>query len=141
VNELSGYSITGDQISFKILDSSENTLIDMYADVNTDWDVNSMNVINLTDMQPIPEKITFGSAYPNPFNPTTMLSYSVPREMDVEVMVYDMAGRLVSELVNNTCEPGIHEVHWDASQQSSGIYFVTIHAGSEVMTQKLMLIK
>ena len=96
---------------------------------------------NLSDMQIMPEKISFGHAYPNPFNPTTMLTYDIPKEMNVEIMVYDMNGRLVSELHAGMHEPGHHELHWDASHQSSGIYFVTFESGSHRMTQKLMLIK
>jgi len=52
-----------------------------------------------------------------------------------------MMGRVVSALVNDIYESGYHEVNWDASQQSSGIYFVKFQAGSYFTTQKLMLVK
>ena len=70
-----------------------------------------------------------------------MLNFSIPTKMEVEIIVYDMMGRVVSSLVNDLYEPGYHEVNWDASQQSSGIYFVKFQAGSYFTTQKLMLIK
>ena len=70
-----------------------------------------------------------------------MMEYSVPTELDVQIVVYDMMGRVVSELVSGLHEPGYHEVKWNASQQSSGIYFVKIIAGEYISTQKLMLVK
>ena len=140
-SQLPGYCVEGDEIEFKIRDHSEQKLVDMYSDIKINWSANGLNLINLSDMQIIPEKISFGHAYPNPFNPTTMLTYDIPKEMNVEIIVYDMNGRLVSELYAGMHEPGRHELHWDASHQSSGIYFVTFESGSHRMTQKLMLIK
>ena len=70
-----------------------------------------------------------------------MLNFSVPKKMDVQLVVYDMMGRVVSELVNDLYESGDHKIHWDASQQSSGIYFVKFQAGTYITTQKLMLVK
>ena len=136
-----GYCNAGDKISFKVLDASSGHLIDMVVDGETSWNNFGVSVINLSERMIIPEEISFSSAYPNPFNPVTMLSFSVPSEMDVEIIVYDMMGRVVSALVNDIYEPGYHEVNWDASQQSSGIYFVKFQAGSYFTTQKLMLIK
>ena len=89
----------------------------------------------------LPKEISFQGAYPNPFNPTTMLKFSVPATMEVEVVVYDMMGRMVSEISNDIFEAGTHDLYWDASHNSSGIYFVKFLAGSHVTTQKLMLVK
>ena len=137
-----GYCTLGDKVTFSVWDESEQKLIDMVVDVETNWENNSYKMVNLYDTNPsIPQEISFSSAYPNPFNPVTMLNFSVPNEMDVNVIVYDMTGRVVSELVNGLYEQGNHEVHWDASQQSSGIYFVKLQAGSHIETQKLVLIK
>jgi hypothetical protein len=135
-----GYCSLGDNISFKILDASSGNLIEMVADGETSWYNNGFSIISLSD-RIIPEEISFSSAYPNPFNPVTMLEFSIPTEMEVQVVVYDMMGRLISELTNGVKEPGYHEVHWDASQQSSGIYFVKIIAGEHISIQKLMLVK
>jgi len=112
----------------------------MVADNKTIWNNNGFSLISLTD-QIIPEEISFSAAYPNPFNPVTTLEFSVPSEMEVQVVVYDMMGRVVSELVSGLHEPGYHEVQWNASQQSSGIYFVKMVAGGQANILKLMLVK
>jgi hypothetical protein len=115
-DKYAGYCTLGDKVSFKVWDESEKRLIDMVADIQTNWENNSFTIINLTDKnQLVPQRISFSNAYPNPFNPVTMLSFSVPTEMDVEVVVYDMMGRVVSELVKGIYETGNHEVQWDAS--------------------------
>ena len=62
-------------------------------------------------------------------------------EMEEQIVVYDMMGRVVSELVSGLHEPGYHEVQWNASQQSSGIYFVKMVAGGQTNILKLMLVK
>lgn len=135
-----GYCKAGDQVSLKVLDASSGNLIDMVSEGGTDWNNNGFSIISLAERM-IPDAISFSSAYPNPFNPVTMLKYSIPQEMDVEVVVYDMVGRMVSELASGLQEPGSHELQWDASQQSSGIYFVKFQAGSHIETQKLILMK
>ncbi len=136
-----GYCTSGDKVSFKVWDASEQKLINMYADGEISWSNFGVSVINLSEKRIIPEEISFSSAYPNPFNPVTMLNFSVPKKMDVQLVVYDMMGRVVSELVNDLYESGDHKIHWDASQQSSGIYFVKFQAGTYITTQKLMLVK
>jgi hypothetical protein len=135
-----GYCNSGDKMSFKVLDASSGDLIEMVADGETSWNNNSFSIISLSD-RIIPEEISFSSAYPNPFNPVTTLEFSVPTEMDVQVVVYDMIGRVVSELASGLHEPGYHKVHWNANKQSSGIYFVNIIAGEHISTQKLVLVK
>jgi hypothetical protein len=64
--------------------------------------------------------------YPNPFNPTTTFKYELPKESKVVLSVFDMNGRLVETLVNETQQPGCYLVHWDASQYSSGVYIYRI---------------
>lgn len=135
-----GYCSSGDKISFKVLDASSGNLIDMVSDGETLWHNNNFSVISLSD-RIIPEEISVSAVYPNPFNPVTKLEFSVPTEMDVQVVIYDMMGREIFELASGLYEPGYYEVQWNASQQSSGIYFVKIIAGNYISTQKLMLVK
>ena len=59
----------------------------------------------------------------------------------VEVAVYDLNGRMVSELVNGNMEAGYYSISWNADNYSSGVYFVKMVAGEFVNTQKLMLVK
>ena len=112
----------------------------MEAEGETTWQNFGMSMIKLTD-KVIPEEISFSAAYPNPFNPVTMVSFSVPVEMEVQVIVYDMLGRAISELANGVYVPGNYKLNWDASSQASGIYFVKMMASGQTNIQKLMLIK
>ena len=89
-----------------------------------------------------PYKTDISDAYPNPFNPSTQINYSLENTGLVQIMVYDAAGRLVEELVNSQQPAGDnHRAVWDASNQASGVYFAKIIVGDLVETQKLMLLK
>ncbi len=135
-----GYGETGDKISFKVLDASTNSLIEMDSKGDITWQNLGMSVIQLTN-KVIPEEISFSSAYPNPFNPVTMISMSIPREMEVHVAIHDMLGREIAELANGIYSTGNYELQWDADSQASGIYFAKMSAGGQINIQKLMLIK
>ena len=135
-----GYGQSGDHITFKILDASSNTLIDMDVEGSTTWQNLGMSLIQLIE-KVIPEEISLSNAYPNPFNPVTMISFAVPEEMEVQVIVHDMLGRVVTELANGLYGQGYHELQWNANEQASGIYFVKMSAGGQTNIQKLMLIK
>ena len=84
---------------------------------------------------------SLNGAYPNPFNPTTSISYSVPADMNITLSIFDIRGRLVSQLVNEVQAGGAHSVVWNAADQASGVYVMKLVAGSTVQTQKIMLIK
>jgi hypothetical protein len=79
--------------------------------------------------------------YPNPFNPSTTIRYSLPDASHVTLNIYDITGRLVEQLVNQNTPAGYHTVTWDASGYSSGIYFARMQAGDFVKTQKMVLMK
>lgn len=81
------------------------------------------------------------SNYPNPFNPVTTVTYSVPVSGFVKVSVYDMLGRLVQDLVNSEKAPGEYKVSFDASGLESGVYFCRLSSGSYVQIQKMVLLK
>ena len=90
----------------------------------------------------IPEEIGLHQNYPNPFNPVTTIGFSLPEEINVTLRVYDVAGRMVSELVNGKLVSGVHEVRWDASYFSNGVYFVRMESGNKIIqTQKMILLK
>ena len=135
-----GYGKSGDHITFKVLDASTNTLVDMDVEGSTTWENFGMSVIQLTE-KIIPKEISISNAYPNPFNPATMISFGVPSEMEVHVTIHDMLGREIAELANGVYSIGNYELQWNANEQASGIYFVKMSAGGQTNIQKLMLIK
>jgi hypothetical protein len=79
--------------------------------------------------------------YPNPCNPSTTIRFELPKSSDVRLSVFDMLGREVSVLVNERRGAGVHEVRFDASGLSSGIYFYRLQAGTYVDTRKLLMIR
>ena len=79
--------------------------------------------------------------YPNPFNPSTVIRYELANSGSIQLTVYDLAGRKITELVNAKQSAGSHTVHFDASGLSSGIYFYQIRSGSLIESRKMMLIK
>lgn len=79
--------------------------------------------------------------YPNPFNPTTKISFRLPEKTITRLVVYDILGKEVSTLINQELEAGYHEVGFDGSKLTSGIYFYEIQAGQYSNTKKMILIK
>ncbi|HHE46107.1 MAG TPA: T9SS type A sorting domain-containing protein, partial [Bacteroidetes bacterium] len=89
----------------------------------------------------IPGEYSLGQNYPNPFNPTTTISFALPEASHVKLTVFDLQGRVVSELVNGTRDAGVHEVTLDAGDLSSGLYFYRINAGDFSSVRKMVLVK
>ena len=89
----------------------------------------------------IPDDFALNQAYPNPFNPVTQIQYAIPEDIHVELIVYDILGRKVTQLVNTDQQAGYHKATWNGDQNSSGLYFARMIAGDYISTQKLMLVK
>lgn len=94
----------------------------------------------------VPETVELRGNYPNPFNPTTNIEFSVPEAMDVRLDIYDAMGRLVKSLVNDNLEAGVHNVSWNGTdaagrQVASGAYFYRVQTGSVVQTKQMILLK
>ncbi|RPI14894.1 MAG: T9SS C-terminal target domain-containing protein [Ignavibacteriae bacterium] len=79
--------------------------------------------------------------YPNPFNPSTTVKFEIPKSGNVKIAIYDINGRLVSELLNKQLTTGQYEIEWNASRISSGIYFYRIESGSFNEVKKMSLVK
>jgi hypothetical protein len=88
-----------------------------------------------------PASYTVASAFPNPFNPSTTIHFTLPEASKVTLNVYDMNGRLVSTLVNGLREAGANQATFDGSNLSSGVYLYTLNAGQNVITGKMALVK
>ncbi len=89
----------------------------------------------------LPNKFEFHAAYPNPFNPSTSLSFSLPQASDVRLELFDITGRNVASLANRKYAAGSHRLNWNAESFASGIYFARLQTGGYAHTQKLHLIK
>jgi len=94
----------------------------------------------------IPTIFSLHQNFPNPFNPITTLRYDLPEDNFVMLTVYDMLGRVVTQLVNTTQEAGYKSVQWNAIDMhgkpvSAGVYLYQIRAGEFIQTRKMVLLK
>ena len=111
----------------------------------------SIEVRITTDIQDItgddlPGTFELGQNYPNPFNPTTHIQFSLPHASHVRLEVYNILGRQVRLLIDQSLSAGAHEVTFDGNSESgnqlaTGIYFYRLQAENFVETRKMMLIK
>jgi hypothetical protein len=89
----------------------------------------------------IPHEYSLIGAYPNPFNPATEISFALPEEALVRLIVYDITGAEVATVVNGWMEAGTHTAVFDGSSLASGIYFCKFTAGNFSTTEKMVLVK
>ena len=134
-----GYIETGEVPSFKILRGDE--LINLEGDIPTFENNQLFMVSSLTEFLALPEAFSLDRAYPNPFNPTTTLSFAIPVDIEVFLSIYNLQGREITMLIDANMDAGYHSITWHADRFSSGMYFVKMVAGEFVNTQKLMLVK
>jgi hypothetical protein len=103
--------------------------------------LNVLNSVSVDDVEQIPDRIALNQNYPNPFNPTTTISYALPNAGLVRLEVFDLLGRSVSLLVNETVEAGSHTVRFDASSLSSGVYVYRLTTDAQVLTRQMVLVR
>ena len=95
----------------------------------------------------IPDQLTLYQNYPNPFNPTTTINYEIKSKTKVKLIIYDVQGRIVKHLVDDSQTPGFYSVQWEGKDNfrntvSSGIYFYVLKTGTGLFkTNKMLLIK
>jgi len=108
--------------------------------VVTDFTINDFNPTKIKKLDHA-DNFELFTNYPNPFNPTTTIRYSLPSSEHVRIVIFDLAGNEVQLLLNENKTAGTHQLIWDAKELSSGIYLIQISAGNFTSTQKAILIK
>ena len=88
-----------------------------------------------------PNTFSLEQNFPNPFNPVTKISFSIPQSANTKLTVFDISGKQVAELVNGELEAGTYNIDFDASHLASGTYFYKMESGSFVEVKKMILIK
>ncbi len=101
--------------------------------------LNGPNVVS--PHQEFPKDFTLFQNFPNPFNPTTTISYQLPVTGHVSLKVYDAIGREVATLVNGVKEAGKYSVPFNVPKLASGIYIVRLQSGDQIQLKKMMLMK
>ena len=89
----------------------------------------------------MPADITLEQNFPNPFNPSTVISFSLPAASNVSIHVFDILGRDVATIVKGYLTAGKHVKEWNASGLPSGVYFYSLQAESFTQTKHMMLIR
>ncbi len=89
----------------------------------------------------IPHTTSLSRNYPNPFNPATNFQIRIAKYGHVSVMVFDVLGRQIATLVNESKAPGVYTITWDASKLASGIYFCKMQSVNFVETRKMLLVR
>lgn len=89
----------------------------------------------------IPSSFELGQNYPNPFNPVTNIKYKISKSSNVSISLFDVRGKEVLLLVNQSHKPGVYEVTFDGSMLTSGVYFYKLIAGDFIETKKMVLLK
>ena len=152
-SEVDGF-VSGDNIILKVWTGEhEITLTDIEFIEFENWDASGVYnsgsiagvIIDLDrlgiDQLGIPHKFTLYQNYPNPFNPVTTISYDIPTESDVTLIIYDITGRIVQTLVNESQQAGMKSIVWNATDVSSGVYIYSIQAGDFTQTSKMIFLK
>jgi hypothetical protein len=131
---LSHYYLNGGHLSWAIWENEENGFNNLYG---------SSYFIVPTSIQDIQEQRKFSlfPNYPNPFNPSTTISYELSQSSKITIYIYDVLGRIVSKLADEYKPAGRYSVTWDAKNVPSGIYYYRITAGNFSKTSNMMLIK
>jgi hypothetical protein len=102
--------------------------------------------LSASKVQALPKDFSLAQNYPNPFNPTTTISYALPTNAFVKLVVYNILGQKVKTLVDEEQTAGFRQVVWNGQNDrgetvGSGIYFYRIQAGDFTKTAKMSLLK
>lgn len=94
----------------------------------------------------VPDNFLLGQNYPNPFNPTTKITFDVKakgrsEKAKINLSVFDVTGKLISELINSSLEPGSYEIDFEGSSLPSGVYYYTLSSNGYRETRKMVLLK
>ena len=145
------YNVSGDvELSWTMGESDQEAHLLISGEAYDMREVSSVTVSSLDDITVVlgdlqaylaPSEFALSSSYPNPFNPSTSMDLSLNESGYVSVKVYNVMGQVVSTLVDGNMDAGYHTLTWNADNMPSGMYLVRVQSGSNVETQKLMLLK
>ncbi|TNE70465.1 T9SS type A sorting domain-containing protein [bacterium] len=141
LREVGSIVIEVEQNQKAVLDNQPNGIVQQ-AQVEQRFKVSITPISTSTEKDETgPSVFALLQNYPNPFNPSTEIGYSVPNSAQVKLTVYDLLGRTVQVLVNETKSQGVYSVKMDASGLSSGVYVYRLESAGKIITKKMTLIK
>jgi hypothetical protein len=125
-----------DDVVFGVEDAGEGRPVMARAEAEA-----AATALSATLSESVPTAYALAPAYPNPFNPETVLGYALPEAAPVHLVVYDVLGREVARLVDGPVAAGRHRAVFDGSGLPSGVYVVRLVAGSYVEVRQVVLAK
>ena len=132
-----------EELNFIFYDSKNNKEVDLSNKINFFPDMHVGKISNPYIM--MEEEIynySLSGAYPNPFNPSTTINYSLADNVDkMQINIFDIRGRLIQNIYNGANIKGEHSILWNASEYASGVYFVNMLVNNHVYNEKIMLVK
>ena len=127
---------------YNLKEQNEISILPLHKNYDYQLLIGSESYINNIKKGNVPKEYAVYQNYPNPFNPMTLIKYQIPHDNTlVELKVFNVLGEEVKTLVNKVQDAGIHEVEFNASDLSSGVYLYTIKAGSYSATKKMIFMK
>ena len=109
------------------------------SDLN--WATACAVVASVDDNVTMPNRFQLHQAYPNPFNPSATIGFSLDHSAQVKLNVYDMRGALIATLVNNNIQAGHHSVKVNSNDAAAGVYLYTMTVNGQSTTKKMLLLK
>jgi hypothetical protein len=136
-----GNGTTSEKHTYSFSDnySGQGTVSYRLKQIDFDGSISYSNVVNVKFN--LPSDFKLNQNYPNPFNPSTAISFSIPKATNVSLTIFNQIGEKVDELVNKNLEAGSYNYTWNASEQSSGIYFYELKTNDFRSVRKMTLIK
>ncbi|MDP8238382.1 MAG: C25 family cysteine peptidase [Candidatus Hatepunaea meridiana] len=128
-----------EQQYYVILELAHNAVGDQhniptYFIIDRDWNISKTSTL-------LPSEFRFDPPKPNPFNPSTQLSFTLPKPAPVELNIYDISGRMIEQVNFGQMQVGRHYYSFDGSKLSSGIYIAKLETGTQTAIRKMVLIK
>ncbi len=121
---------------------SDNSLPGAWAASQGNGTPGATNSVYLTGLAPLPSPVLqLGAPHPNPFNPRTVVPFTLPNSGPVRLSAHDPRGRLVAMLIDARLPGGRHEIVWDAGNLPSGVYLLRLEAAGEIRVAKTLLLK
>ena len=134
-------TFTGGAANFSMNVPAYGTAVLIIADSVKKISVPSLNAVKQFSNVSVPDQYSLSQNYPNPFNPSTMINFQIPVNGMVSLKVYDVLGREIGTLVNDSRPAGNYSVNFDATSLSTGLYFYRLHSGNFTETKRMMLVK
>jgi hypothetical protein len=135
------FSVNG-YVHYTYIPNPQNSETEMEVDYVRAYETSTLS----NQAETVPDHLGLLQNYPNPFNPVTTLRYDLPENCHVNITIYDMLGRKVKTLINQTQNAGYRSIVWNATNDygkpvSAGIYLYQIQAGEYISTKKMVLLK